>query len=76
MTREGGSCPFTGRIDKKRFAEGQPGHPESLEVAHIITQSFSKGTKEVSSEEIEGESERARQKVGPLSNIILYNGPH
>jgi len=76
MTRERSSCPFTGRIDKKRFIKERAGDPELLELAHIITQSFSKGTEEVSIEGIEGVSARARQKVGPLSDIILYHGPH
>ena len=76
MIRERSSCPFTGRIDKKRFIKEHAGVPELLELAHIITQSFSKGTEEVTSEGIEGISARARQKVGLLSNIILYHGPY
>jgi len=68
MTREGGSCPFTGRVDQWLFLQGHAGEPELLELAHIITQSIPKG--------IEGVSERARQKVGSLPKTILYHGPH
>ena len=63
MSREKGSCPFTGRVDQWLFLQGQAGEPELLELAHIVTQPFSKG--------IEGVSERACQKVGSLPKTTL-----
>ena len=40
------------------YNERREGEPDALELAHIISQSFSEG--------IKGVSEEARQKVGPL----------
>jgi len=63
MTREGGSCPFTGKVDMLLVIRGQAGEPDVLELARIIAQSFSEG--------IKGVLEEARQMVGPLPKTIL-----
>ena len=42
--------------------------PDKLQVAHIISQSLSEGTK--------GANEEARKKVGSLSQTILHHEPH
>ena len=55
MTREGGSCPFTGRVDESLADQIREVEPDSLELARIISKSISEGTK--------GVSEEARQKV-------------
>ena len=68
MTRERGSCPLTGRVDESLADQLQEVEPDSLELAHIISQSISEG--------IKGVSEEARQKVGPLPKTILYHEPH
>jgi len=52
MVREGGFCPPSGRVDESIW-NGQA-EPDTLEVAHIISQSHSEG--------IRGGSEAARQE--------------
>ena len=69
MTRENGRCPVSGRVDMDHISEkDDPTKVDSLELAHIISQSISKG--------IRGGSEEARQKVRtlpvPRSTLKLF----
>jgi len=66
MVREGGFCPPSGRVDESMW-NGQA-EPDTLEVAHIISQSLSEG--------IRGGSEAAHQEVDPLPQIILFRELH
>jgi len=60
MTREGSRCPFTGRVDHLQVPEADDEDvlTDVVNVAHIISQSFSEG--------IEGRSKAAREKVRPV----------
>ena len=63
MAREEGLCPFTGRADVS--LKSRTALPDILNVAHIIGQSVSEGTK--------WGKEETCKKVGSLPNSILYH---